>query len=306
MSGTLELGLVGAGRWGKVLIKTLARTEGVCLAGLASRTAPPSSLVPPGCPVFTDWRGLIGAENLAGLIVATPPHTHAEITLAAIRAGLPVLVEKPLTLDLPEASAILDLAHREQVLVMVEQTHLFSPAYRMAKERLDQNRISSITARAGNWGPFRRDTPVLWDWGAHDLAMVLDLMGSEPVRVSARRSRLEEVEDGTGEQIEIDLEFSGDRTASIELSNLMDRKCRYLAVDCAAMRLIYDDVGPDPLVVHEKPTSAPRIIEVPPTPPVTVAHGEFAQAISAKSLDLDGLRLAVDVVSVLERCARQF
>jgi hypothetical protein len=72
------------------------------------------------------------------------------------------------------------------------------------------------------------------------------------------------------------------------------------------MRLIYDDVGPDPLVVHEKPTSAPRIIEVPPTPPVTVALGEFAQAISAKSLDLDGLRLAVDVVSVLERCARQF
>jgi hypothetical protein len=206
------LGLVGAGRWGKVFINTLAGMEGVRLAGLASSNPQSRSLVPPDCRVMPEWRDLIQMKNLAGLIVATPPHTHAEITLAAIRAGLPVLVEKPLTLDPQEG--------------------------------------------------------------------------------------------GTGERIEIELLFSGARKASIELSNLMDSKCRYLAVDCATETLIYDDVADDPLIVRQKPASAAHIIPVPPIAPVTVAVGEFAQAIAAQSHDLSGLRLAVDVVSVLERCER--
>lgn len=304
----MGLGLVGAGRWGKVFIRTLAGMEGVRLAALASRNPRSRSLVSPQCLVTPDWRELIAAGKVEGLIVATPPHTHAEIAQAAIRAGLPVLIEKPLALDSNEARATLDLAGRESVLVMVEHTHLFSPAYRSLKARLDRiggaEAISSIRGRAGNWGPFRRHTPVLWDWGAHDVAMVLDLLGSRPVRVSARRTRLEKIEEGIGERIEIDLHFTGGRKASIELSNLMRRKRRFLAVDCATMTLIYDAVAGHRLVVHEPPAAAALAIPVCPTPPLTVALGEFVQAIAAGSQDLSGLRLAVDVVAVLERCAR--
>ena len=40
--------------------------------------------------------------------------------------------------------------------------------------------IREIAAVAGNRGPYREDVAVLWDWGPHDVAMALDLVGASP------------------------------------------------------------------------------------------------------------------------------
>ncbi|MDP6175340.1 MAG: Gfo/Idh/MocA family oxidoreductase [Rhodospirillales bacterium] len=308
MNRDIALGLVGAGRWGKIFIRSLAEMDGLRLAGLASRNPQSPALAPPACPIVDDWRHLIDGGGLDGLIIATPPTSQPEIARAAINAGLPVLAEKPLAVDLAEAKSILDLACSRSVLVMVDHTHLFSPAYRSLKQQLESMgggaAISSISARAGNRGPFRSDTPVLWDWGPHDLAMVLDLFQNRPIKVTARRTRREMTAEGLGEEIELELLFPDDRRAFILLSNLMERKELHLSVECATRALIYDDVGPDKLLVRDPPDAAPRPIKVPNLAPVSMAVGEFAQSIRAGGCDLAGLELAVDVVELLEQCER--
>src|SRR6185295_8261844 len=117
------------GRWGRNYIKTIAALDDMRLTRLASRNPASRRLVGPRCEISADWRRCMGAGDLDGIIIATPPSLHAEMTIAAVAAGIPVLVEKPLTLGLSEASALRNEVRARSGLVMVDHTHLFHPAF---------------------------------------------------------------------------------------------------------------------------------------------------------------------------------
>jgi predicted dehydrogenase len=297
MSGRtpVRLGLVGAGRWGRVYLRVLAGIEGALLLRLASRNGDSAALAPPGCTVSADWRALVAAGDLDGLIIATPPATHAEIAEAAMRAGIGVLVEKPLTLDVTQAVALRRVAAQCRVPAMVDHIHLFSPAFRELKRQARLNGpVVAVTGRAGNWGPYRTDTPVLWDWGAHDVAMVLDLMGAAPDRIEARQAMVRPMEGETGEIVHLSLGF-GPVAAELEFGTLMD-KTRRFTVTCAGATLVYDDLAAAKLTRDGEP------VAIAATPPLTVAVGDFIRALSEGDADLSGLDLGVRVVEVLAAC----
>ena len=205
----VRLGLVGAGRWGRNYVRTITALDGVVLARIASRNPETGSLVGADCVVVADWRAVAEADDLDGVVVATPPAQHAEIVCAAVAAGRAVLVEKPLTLDLGEARALRRFVGEHAGFVMVDHIHLFHPAYRALKatgRRLGA--IRQIAAAAGNRGAYRDDAPVLWDWGCHDVALCLDLMGTPPETVDAERIEARSTAAGYGENIALRLRFS--------------------------------------------------------------------------------------------------
>lgn len=298
----LRLGLIGAGRWGRNYIRTVAAMADARLALLASRNPESAGLVPGDCPVLADWRELLDPGALDGVIIATPPGLHAEMASAAIEAGLPVLVEKPLTMDVAQARALRGLALDRGVLAMVGHTHLFNPAYRALKAMRPQfGRILEIRGEAGNFGPYRTDVPVLWDWGPHDVAMCIDLVGEVPLRAASTLQERRAVEGGVGETIGVDLGFHGGIRALLRLSNIAPR-CRRLTVTCERGSLAYDDLAAQKLVVVDG--GGARAIETAQGLPLGIAVSEFAGAIAAGSRDPGSLELGVRVVEVLADCAR--
>lgn len=113
----IRVGVVGGGLIAQTIhLPTLAalsdRFETVALAdpsatvrdALASRWA--------GLRRHADWREMLDAESLDAIVVGSPNGTHAEVVLAALDAGLHVLVEKPLCIDVSDADRI--VAKREQ------------------------------------------------------------------------------------------------------------------------------------------------------------------------------------------------
>ena len=298
---TVSLGLIGAGPWGRNYIRTVAAVEGVKLVRLASRNPESTRLVEPGCLISRQWREVAEARDIDGVIIASPPDLHAEMTARALDAGQAVLVEKPLTLDLAQARNLLRLAERCGGFVLVDHIHLFHPAYRRLKALAgDLGPPRRVRGWAGNRGPFRRDTPVLWDWGAHDVAMCLDLLGQLPAAVSARRREHRRTETGTEETVRLDLDFPGGARARIELSNLLDEKRRRFEVRFDRATLVYDDLAPQKLK-RLRPGECDEAIPVDAALPLTVAVQAFADAIRTGSRSLESLRLGVDVVSVLAR-----
>ncbi|OFW27872.1 MAG: hypothetical protein A3H97_16540 [Acidobacteria bacterium RIFCSPLOWO2_02_FULL_65_29] len=301
MAAALRLGLIGAGRWGRNYIRTVASLPEVRLVRLASRNPDGAMPVPADCAIFADWRELLDPRALDGVIVATPPRLHAEMASRAIDAGLPVLVEKPLTMDVAEAHSLRDHARELGVFAMVDHVHLFSPAYRMLKSIQPRyGAIRAIHGEAGNYGPYRPDVPVLWDWGAHDVAMCLDLVGAMPTRTGATVLERKSLEGGIGETIRVELAFPNGAGASLRLSNLM-QKCRRFAVACERASLVYDDLAAQKLVVTEGGSG--RAIEIGDDLPLGIAVSEFAEAIAARSRDTTSLELGVRVVEVLAACA---
>jgi predicted dehydrogenase len=303
----IKLGLIGAGRWGRNYIRTIQRMEGVRLARLASRNPESAQLAGEGCKISADWLEVAQAADIQGVIIATPPGTHAEIAKAAIDVGNPALIEKPLCLSLTEAVELRSLAKARGTFAMVGHTHLFAPAYQALKELGGAlGPLKAIEAEAGNWGPFRKDTPVLWDWGAHDAALCLDLVGLMPVDTSARLVESRETEEGLGETIALHFDFPEGVTADIRLSNLMSAKARRFTARFEAARLVYDDLAPAKLAILPPSEDTPaHAIDVPLTPPLDLVVREFTDSIALGRDDLASLDLGVAVVAVLAECAER-
>jgi len=250
---------------------------------------------------------MLESVELDGLIVATPTPTHAGIVSDALEHGVPVLVEKPLTIDLAEARVLRDQVVRFDGFVMIDHIHLFSPAYRALKQQVKATEGPfEITGRAGNIGPFRDDTPALWDWGPHDLAMCIDLTGEVPSRVTATETSSTVVDvdghDADGKLIEIDLKFPGGTNAHLVVGNIMHPKTRLFEVKNSYKRIIYDDMKSEKLCVEQDGRS--QMIVTPTDKPLDILVAEFADEIVGGKRGRASLDLGIRVVEVLDACQR--
>jgi len=85
----------------------------------------------------TDWRSTVARDDVDAVVVTTPPHLHAEITLAALASGKHVLCEKPLSRTLDEAQAMVDAAARAGRVLKCGFNHRHHPAFAEARRRFE-------------------------------------------------------------------------------------------------------------------------------------------------------------------------
>lgn len=297
----VRLGLIGFGPWGKVVLRSLCSSRAARITRIASRNPATPALVGPKIRVTDDWRSLIRARDIDGIIVASPPALHFAMTSAAVERGLPVFVEKPLTLDIRSARKLLALTARKKGFVLVDHIHLFHPGFRALKKRSTKLLpLRKILTWGGNRGPVRPDVDSLWDVAPHDISMTLDLLGHSPetVTVSRRRSKILR----GAEMFVIDLGFSSGVRARLTVGNGMSQKRRRFEAHGEDGGLAYDEILPDQLT--RLPKGAKRWKPLPFTrrKPLTAAFETFAEAIRSGSTDLSSLERGVDVISILSRC----
>lgn len=309
-SDPVRLALIGAGRWGRNYIRAIAGLPETALVRLASSNPDSRALVPSGCVVESDWRSVVAAPEVEAVIVSTPPDSHAEITLAAIAAGKAVLVEKPLTLDMGEAVSIRAAAQDSGVMVWVEHTQLFNPAWQALKAAMASiGPVLALRSEAGNHGPYRKGgVPMLWDWGAHDVAQTLDLMDRDPDAAASVWAARGEKNGGEAGDVTLTLTF-GRVEARTRLCNTMD-KCRRFAVHAERGILLFDDLAQAKLTRHPRtrdfawPAGQGEALAVETEMPLTRAVRLFSQAVRQPSPGPSPLDLGLRVVRVLEACDR--
>lgn len=298
-SQPFRLGLIGAGPWGRNYLHTITGLDGVSLVRLASRNPESAKLIGSECTISEDWRDLVEAEDLDGIVIASPPETHADMVLAAISRGLAVLVEKPMTLSVAEAERILATAQAEDAIVMVDHIHLYSAAWEaVEREAHALGAIRAISGVAGKWGPFSPNTPVLWDWGSHDVAMCINLMGRPPEAATATRI---EARDG-GETLTVLLDF-GDAEARIAISNLYPEKNRLFTISFENGELVYDDTlnGSDKVRLKTTPRDPGGTFKLDPGTPMERVLLAFRDAVLRGAPEWDDAALGAQVVGTLAR-----
>lgn len=308
---TVRLGLIGVGRWGRNYVNTIAAIPDVAELKRVASASPVSDclLLPTNCTLHTDWREIVKANDIDGVIVATPTSLHTTIATACIENGLGVLVEKPLTTELSSAQRLLHLTEALGGLVLVNHIHLFHPAYEQLKKLVKASRsLRTIESIGGNWGPFRPDTPPLWDWGPHDLALCLDLVGEMPEAVTAASIERSATVEGYGEIVELNLQFQNKITARVTVGNIMQTKCRRFTAHCTDQTFVYDDTRSRKLqrIATTQGQNAAladkQNIDVSNTSPLENAVRHLASAIASDSRDLSNLELAVNVTAILSNC----
>ncbi len=299
MGNPVRLGLIGAGSWGRNYIKTIKGVENAILTWLVSQNPKSRLLVDPSCTILSDWRTLLNKKDIDGVIIATSALLHAEIAIAALSSGISVMVEKPLALSLDEAIHIEKAVQKSGLLVLVDHTYLFHPAFEMLKQKAkDFGKITFVETAGWNWGPFREGISPLWDWGPHDVAMCLDLFGVFPERIEAREVESKDFPQGKGQIVNMRLEFPQGVIANITVGNMYSPKMRHFVVGFGENVLIFDDLSEKQLVLRNR--NEEISIEVSPKPPLTQAVETFVWAIKGKSDPRVGISLGVDVIRVLD------
>jgi predicted dehydrogenase len=94
--------------------------------------------------VETDWRKLVERKDIDLVDICTPNNTHAEIALAAARAGKMILCEKPLAMNGPEALKMVEAVEKAGVPNMVWYNYRRVPAVTLAKKLIDEGRLGRI------------------------------------------------------------------------------------------------------------------------------------------------------------------
>lgn len=92
----------------------------------------------------TDWRSLIERDDIDVIDIVTPNNTHAEIAIAAAKAGKHVLTEKPLAMSVEEAEEMHDAVASNQVIHMICHNYRFVPALTYAKKLIEDGKLGQI------------------------------------------------------------------------------------------------------------------------------------------------------------------
>lgn len=164
----LNIALIGVGGRGRWFVSTIPKlsTNVVAMCDVNDRKAEQSFKEIPQAKKFHDFRKMLDKMNkdIDAIVVATPDHTHAVATAAAIRAGKGVYCEKPLTHNIKEARTLRELAARYKVATQMGNQGTSSEAFRRAVELVQAGIIGDVReVHAWNTGGGPGNRPIPTD-----------------------------------------------------------------------------------------------------------------------------------------------
>lgn len=152
----MRVGVIGRGPWGDVYAKTL-REMGVDF-WQAGRDWPTHPLPD-------------------AAIVACAANAHFFVAKRLIALGVPLLIEKPVCLNLRDTEQLLRYAKLKRAVVFTGHTRLYSARWIAFRADALKTGVKSVYGIAGG----KCKLPYLWDWGPHLVAMCIDL-GFDPLK----------------------------------------------------------------------------------------------------------------------------
>ena len=184
-----SVAVVGGGYWGKNLVrnyhhlealKLIADQSETILSGLKKQFA--------GVDTCLAIAEALSRDDIHGVEISTPAESHFNIARESLLAGKHVYVEKPLVLKEEEGHELIDLARKNNLVLMVGHLLQYHPVFVRLKEMAqagELGRINYIYSHRLNLGKIRREENILWSFAPHDISMILSLAGEEPESVTA-------------------------------------------------------------------------------------------------------------------------
>lgn len=211
MAEALRLGLVGAGAISQAYIKALEGSNLARWTGLADirPVAAKAAAETMGCAAYASHEDLVGKAGVDAVIICTPPSTHTEIALFFIEHGIPVLCEKPLSIDVDGARTIVQAAENRGVVMAMASKFRYVDDVIRAKSLIASGVLGDIllfenafTAKVDmskrwNTDPKVSGGGVLIDNGTHSVDIIRYLLGpiAEVLAVEGKRAQSGAVED---------------------------------------------------------------------------------------------------------------
>ena len=220
-------------------------------------------------------------QNTFGVVIATPPETHRDITIAALRAGKHVLVEKPMAMTLPEIISMKTAAERAGTVLMVGHLMRYHEGYRnLLADMSKVGKLEYLYSHRLQQGRVQSDISCLWSLAPHDVDMMIGIAGM-PVAVSCTHGPTRQP--GIADIVTATMEFKGGVRGHIFISWLHSSRQRELMV-----------IGADGAITMDQHSIAE---------PLKRELIHFIDCIKYGEQPMTGVEAGLNVVRVLSACA---
>lgn len=255
-SSTVKFGVIGYGYWGPNVVRNLQTTTGAEIGAVCDKNSASRKKVHKSYPqiyVTADASEILTSPEIDAAAIVTPVWTHFDLAKAALENGKHVFVEKPFTSNVSQAEALIELALKKNLKIMVDHTFLFTGAVKKIKQLLQEGLLGKLyyyDSTRVNLGLFQHDINVVWDLAPHDLS-IMDYVieGSPEALVATGQKHLNGFEDIAF----ITLYFPDQVIAHVNVNWLSPVKVRTTLIGGEKKMLVWNDLEADEKVkVYDK------------------------------------------------------
>jgi len=262
-----KVAVIGCGTWGKNLVRNfhyLGVLHSVCdldqeLLKNIMEEYPDISFTNSIDDVFSN-------QQIDGVIIATPSHTHYPLVKRALELGKHVYVEKPIATSADEAKELNELANEKECVLMVGHLLLYHPAVNRLKTLIEDGilgDIQYIQSDRLNINFYKNDRSVMWDLAPHDLSMISYVIDKIPLRVKSAVGTSTD-NNGVMDIVHVDIEFPDNIHAHISNSWIHPLKRVMLIVRGSMATAILDDTETaNKLQIYDNFSQTRRLIDCP-------------------------------------------
>ena len=262
-----KVAVIGCGIWGKNLVRNFYNLEALhSVCDMDSDTICAISSQYNGIKCECDFDNILAAEEVKGVVIATPVHTHYSLVKKALMAGKNVYVEKPVATSSLEAKELTELADKKGLVLMVGHLLLYHPAVTRLRNLISEGALGEIKYVQSdrlNINFFRNDRSVMWDLAPHDLSMSAYVIDKKPLRVKSAVG-CSVNDDGIIDITHITVDFEDGIPVHISDSWINPVKRVVLTVRGTEATAVLDDtLSENKLVIYYNFSPEKRIIETP-------------------------------------------
>lgn len=215
----MKIGIIGAGRIGKVHAETIAlNIHNVEIKGIADALLEPAKEIGDRfgiSKVSTDYRDILNDEEIEAVLICSPTDTHSQYVIEATKQGKHIFCEKPLDLSIHRIEMVLEAVEKAGVKLMVGFNRRFDPnfssVYNMVRAgKIGETHILKITSRDPGPPPIeyiKVSGGMFLDMTIHDFDMARYIVGDE----------VEEVYSKANSRIDKSIEKAGDVDTAITI-----------------------------------------------------------------------------------------
>ena len=304
--------VIGCGYWGRNLVRNfyhLGALAMVCDSTESGRAA--ARQIAPNVPVVAS----LNEVTTGAVVIATPAATHYEIARHALETGRDVLVEKPMALTYVQGARLVQIAREKRRILMVGHVIEYHPEVARLIEMVrngDLGVIHYIYSNRLSLGKVRREENILWSFAPHDIAVILRLLGTMPVQVSATGGSY--IQPNIADVTVTNLLFDNGVRAHIHVSWLHPFKEQRLVVIGSQKMASFDDVAKE-LVLYDQRVELREGEPVPvrgageriafdPTEPLRLECEAFLRALITRKPPLTDGESGLRVLRVLQAAQR--
>lgn len=227
----IRVGVIGVGNMGQHHTRVLSRFKDVELVGVSDVNVE-LGLDTAGkyrIRFFESYHDLI--NHVDAVCIAVPTRLHHTVGMECMRAGVHVLIEKPIAASIAEAESLVNAAAETNCILQVGHIERFNPAFQELHKVLKTEELLALEAR--RMSPYSNranDVSVVLDLMIHDIDLLLELANSPVVKLTASGSR--SANSGYLDYVTATLGFANGIVATLTSSKVTHRKIRTIAAHC--------------------------------------------------------------------------